>query len=279
MSEVECFGHEPQFAAFIGIDGADQNHVWCWQAVDSEKRESGELEHTPEAVEAWVGQLGQRFGHRPIAVGLEQSRGALVFMLTQYEPLHLFPVPSTMAARMRKALYPSGSKDDPRDADLLLRPSFIFVIRASSSAGLFHSWFDVRFLRFRSSRAKSSRVGVSIPDALANPRKNSSYVSPVSRRTIERIAAFSSKVVASRPIRCPFSSPRSANNASTQANTARCVSMSIKRRVREIVEWSGVCSSSPSSRNRRSASESATRPAIPRSLSIPSKYPTSSARK
>ena len=35
-------------------------------------------------------------------------------------PLHLFPVPSTMAARMRKALYPSGSKDDPRDADLLL---------------------------------------------------------------------------------------------------------------------------------------------------------------
>src|SRR3984893_15676244 len=35
-------------------------------------------------------------------------------------PLHLFPVPSTMAARMREALYPSGSKDDPRDADLLL---------------------------------------------------------------------------------------------------------------------------------------------------------------
>jgi len=120
MSEVECIGHEPQFAAFIGIDWADQKHVWCLQAVDSEKRESGELEHTPEAVEAWVGQLCQRFGHRPIAVGLEQSRGALVFMLTKYEPLHLFPVPLRMAARMRKALYPSGSKDDPRDADLLL---------------------------------------------------------------------------------------------------------------------------------------------------------------
>jgi hypothetical protein len=41
-------------------------------------------------------------------------------MLAKYEPLHLFPVPSTMAASMRKALYPSGSKDDPRDADLLL---------------------------------------------------------------------------------------------------------------------------------------------------------------
>jgi transposase len=120
MSGIEAVSQEPQFAAFVGIDWADQKHVWCLQAVDSEKRESGELEHTPEAVEAWVGQLCQRFANRPIAVAVEQSRGALVFMLAKYEPLHLFPVPSTMAANMREALYPSGAKDDPRDADLLL---------------------------------------------------------------------------------------------------------------------------------------------------------------
>jgi transposase len=119
MSEVES-KQEPQFAAFVGIDWADEKHAWCLQAAGSEKRESGELEHTPEAVEAWVGQLCQRFGNGPIAVAVEQSRGALVFMLSKYEPLHLFPVPSTMSASMRKALYPSGSKDDPRDADLLL---------------------------------------------------------------------------------------------------------------------------------------------------------------
>jgi len=119
-SEVEAVKQEPQFAAFVSIDWGDKKHVWCWQAADSEKRESGELEHTPEAVEAWVGQLCQRFANRPIAVALEQSRGARVFMLSKYEPLHLFPVPSTMSASMRKALYPSGSKDDPRDADLLL---------------------------------------------------------------------------------------------------------------------------------------------------------------
>ena len=120
MAEVESVKQEPQFAAFIGIDWADQKHVWCMQAVGSEKRESGELVHTPEAVEAWVGQLCQRFANRPIAVAVEQTRGALAFMLSKYEPLHLFPVPSTMAANMRKALYPSGSKDDSRDADLLL---------------------------------------------------------------------------------------------------------------------------------------------------------------
>ena len=41
-------------------------------------------------------------------------------MLNKYECLHIFPVPSTMSASLRNALYPSGAKDDPRDADLLL---------------------------------------------------------------------------------------------------------------------------------------------------------------
>jgi transposase len=120
MSEVVRSEQEPEFAALVGIDWADQKHVWCLQAAGSQRRESGELEHTPEAVEAWVTQLCQRFAQRPIAVAIEQSRGALVFMLSKYEALHLFPVPSQMAARMRQALYPSGAKDDPRDADLLL---------------------------------------------------------------------------------------------------------------------------------------------------------------
>ena len=83
MSEVQPVKQEPQFAAFVGIDWADKKHVWCLQAVDSEQRESGELEHSPEAVERWVGQLCQRFSNRPIAVAVEQSRGALVFMLSK----------------------------------------------------------------------------------------------------------------------------------------------------------------------------------------------------
>ena len=53
-SEVKLGKQEPQFAAFVSIDWADKKHVWCLQAAGSEKRESGELVHTPEAVEAWV---------------------------------------------------------------------------------------------------------------------------------------------------------------------------------------------------------------------------------
>src|ERR1700736_2854158 len=111
---------EPEFVAFVGIDWADQKHVWCLQPANSRKREGGELEHKPEVVEAWVSELRRRFGHGPIAVAVEQVKGALVYMLGKYECLHLYPVPSTMSAAMRKALYPSGAKDDPRDADLLL---------------------------------------------------------------------------------------------------------------------------------------------------------------
>jgi transposase len=111
---------EPQFAAFVGMDWADQKHVWCLEAAGSQQRECGEVEHTPEAVEAWVGQLCQRFGSRPIAVAVEQSRGALVFMLSKYEQLHIYPIHPKAAGQFRKVLYPSGAKDDPRDADLLL---------------------------------------------------------------------------------------------------------------------------------------------------------------
>jgi transposase len=119
MAAREKIG-EPEFVAFVGIDWADQKHVWCLQAANSAKRENGELEHKPEVVEAWVSELCQRFGHGPIAVAVEQVKGALVYMLGKYECLHLYPVPSTMSASMRQALYPSGAKDDPRDADLLL---------------------------------------------------------------------------------------------------------------------------------------------------------------
>ena len=120
MSENSTTHPELEFVAFVGIDWADLKHAWCSQRAGATQREQGELEHTPEMVEAWVSQLAQRFGPGPIAVAVEQRKGALVFMLNKYEGLHLFPVPSTMSASMRKSLYPSGSKDDPRDAELLL---------------------------------------------------------------------------------------------------------------------------------------------------------------
>jgi hypothetical protein len=68
---------EREWAAFAAIDWADQKHFWRLVPAGSQHAEQGELENTPEAVEAWATTLQQRFGGRPIAVCLEQSRGPL----------------------------------------------------------------------------------------------------------------------------------------------------------------------------------------------------------
>jgi len=117
MSENQ---REIQYAAFLAIDWADEKHVWSLQEAHSSTRERGEVGHMPEAIEAWVAQMSQRFAGRPIALAVEQTRGALVFLLSKYEQLHIFPVPPAMTASLRKAFYSSGAKNDPGDADLLL---------------------------------------------------------------------------------------------------------------------------------------------------------------
>jgi hypothetical protein len=51
-------------------------------------------------------------------------------------------------------------------------PSFIFVICASGRCGFTHSEFEPFFLPLQSMRARSSRVGVGIPDTCARSVRN-----------------------------------------------------------------------------------------------------------
>jgi hypothetical protein len=111
---------EPQFAALIAIDWADQKHVWAMEIPGQTKSQTGSLSHTPEAIDAWAAELATRFGGQPIAVALEQSRGPLVFMLTKYPHLIIYPVHCSTLANYRKSFRPSGAKDDPIDAQLIL---------------------------------------------------------------------------------------------------------------------------------------------------------------
>lgn len=107
------------FAAFVGIDWADQNHAVC--LLDGHQSTQLQLEHSPEAIAEWAADLHQRFGGRPVAVALEQARGGLVHALMQYPHLVLFPINPNQAAHYRGALATSGKKDDPSDAWLLAR--------------------------------------------------------------------------------------------------------------------------------------------------------------
>jgi hypothetical protein len=80
------------FAAFIGIDWADAKHDLCLQAAGTAKRERFQLEHTPEAIDAWVTTLRTRFNGHPVAVCLELDKGPLVSALRKYDFLVLFRV-------------------------------------------------------------------------------------------------------------------------------------------------------------------------------------------
>ena len=111
---------QTEFAAFIGIDWADRKHAWALQVENGRCVEHGGLDHTPEAVDLWAAELARRFGGRPIAVALEQSRGSLLFMLTKYAHLVVFPVHPATSVNYRKGFRPSGAKSDPSDAGLLL---------------------------------------------------------------------------------------------------------------------------------------------------------------
>jgi len=111
--------HDP-FAACIGIDWADAKHDGCLQAAGTAKRECFQLEHTPEAIDAWVTTLRTRFNGQPVAVCLALDKGPLVSALRKYDFLVLFPINPLMLARYREAFTPSRAKDDPTDAELQL---------------------------------------------------------------------------------------------------------------------------------------------------------------
>ena len=112
---------EPEeFGAYIGLDWADRTHVISLRSADSNKVERYKLAHTPEALAEWVSDLQRRFAGQRVAVALEQARGAVVHALMGYDFLVLYPVNPKTLAKYREAFSPSGAKDDPVDADLLL---------------------------------------------------------------------------------------------------------------------------------------------------------------
>jgi len=111
---------EPEWGAFLAIDWADKKHAWSLCVPGAPRREHGEIEHSPEAIHIWITELTTRFAGRPIAVCIEQSRGALLFALSKYGNLFLYPIHPAAANDFRKAVYPSGSKSDSVDAEVLL---------------------------------------------------------------------------------------------------------------------------------------------------------------
>lgn len=107
-----------QFAAHVGLDWADKKHDVCVQFKNGE-RAFDVIEHTAEALDAWLTELHQKVKGR-IAIALELKKGPVVYALQKYPFITVFPVHALSLARYRQAFSPSGAKDDPQDAELAL---------------------------------------------------------------------------------------------------------------------------------------------------------------
>ena len=110
---------DQKLAAYIGLDWGDQRHAVQIQAAAGGPVDQSELEQRPH-VPRLGGPARERFGGRPVGIAIEQRRGAVIHALMQYEFLVLYPVNPKALARYREAFHPSGAKDDPTDAALLL---------------------------------------------------------------------------------------------------------------------------------------------------------------
>jgi transposase len=106
-----------QYAACLGIDWADKKHDLCLLDTATGKKTRLVLPHTPQAINEYFTGLRARYPGQQIAVGLEQSRGPLLFALLQFDCLVIYPINPTTLAKYRQAFSPSRAKDDPTDAE------------------------------------------------------------------------------------------------------------------------------------------------------------------
>jgi transposase len=109
------------YAAWIGLDWGSEKHAIALRPAGSSPIEQSELKQTPEMLHDWFLKLRKRFPGGKVAIAIEQSKGAVINFLLAFDFVHVFRVNPKSLKNYREALSPSGAKDDPTDAELLLQ--------------------------------------------------------------------------------------------------------------------------------------------------------------
>lgn len=107
------------FSAYIGIDWGDREHVLKLLGATGKITER-KLRHQPDALQEWVCQLQQDYPDQKVAVAIEQSKGAVINFLMQFDFIVIFVVNPKLAAGYRQAFKSSGAKDDGNDSGFIL---------------------------------------------------------------------------------------------------------------------------------------------------------------
>ncbi len=109
-----------KFDAVLSFDWADEKHDYCLWDAEANSLELGSLRNRPEVIDDFICKVRLRYQGKAVAVGLEQSRGALAYQLMEHGFFTIYFVHPTTVAKVREAWTPSGAKDDPSDAGLIM---------------------------------------------------------------------------------------------------------------------------------------------------------------
>ncbi len=120
MGTLQTVFEKENFAACIGMDWGDKEHVYrildCASGVITERS----LRQRPDILQEWVIELQRVYPGQKIAVAIEQSKGAVINFLMQYDFLVIFVVNPKLSAKYRQAFKSSGAKDDGNDSGFIL---------------------------------------------------------------------------------------------------------------------------------------------------------------
>ncbi len=104
------------FSALIGIDWADKKHDICEMPAATSDYQFSVISSKPQALHDWALSLKQRYPGKPVAIACELKKGPLIYALSRYKHITIFPINPSTVARYRKAFAQSGAKNDPTDA-------------------------------------------------------------------------------------------------------------------------------------------------------------------
>jgi phosphotransferase system HPr (HPr) family protein len=108
-------------AAFVGIDWADCKHDIYVYPADGSAATHEVIEAKSEAIQDWILKMREQFARegRKVLVGLEQSKGALIYQLMEHDFFVLYPINPKTLASFQEAFRPSGAKGDVSDAEYI----------------------------------------------------------------------------------------------------------------------------------------------------------------
>jgi transposase len=107
-----------QYVAIAGLDWADKKHDICLFDKATNKASYFVIQHSPESIEAWLGEIQAKYPNGRIAICIELSKGPIISALLNYDFIDIFPINPKTLSKYREAFSTSGSKNDPVDAFL-----------------------------------------------------------------------------------------------------------------------------------------------------------------